>query len=138
MKIWKNLELVDRTMASDNLEITEEVLDYYERNPGDLNLIIDKEYFHAVFLGIFFVLGLVVTLGARVLRYVYGDYLGEFVNDVVLDVISEVGIAVFGGAVVAYLIEYLKTRQYQQNIHYRNQIKKKLDERMALNNTAEE
>jgi len=115
-------------LFSDKQEITEEIVAYYKRNPEELDLIIDKEYFHVAFLGFFFFLGLGITVLARVIAYFFGNYFGEFVNTVVLDVISELGIAIFGGAVVAYLIEYLNKRQYQQNLKFRNEIKRRIAE----------
>ncbi|MEO0333734.1 MAG: hypothetical protein AAF223_19015, partial [Bacteroidota bacterium] len=57
----------------------------------------------------------------------------DFVNTVILDVISELGIAIFGGAVVAYIIEFLKKRQYQKNIKFRNQVKKILEKSQDKN-----
>jgi len=110
-------------------KVTEKVLDYYEENPDELDLIIDKEHFNVIFLGIFFILGNLITFTARTISYFYGKELGTFINTVVLDVISEVGIAIFGGAVVAYLIEFLNKREYQQNLKFRNEIKAKLKER---------
>ena len=116
-------------MLPDEQGISKEVIDYYEKNPDELDLIINKEYFHAMFLGFFFVIGLGITIVARVAQYHYGEDLGEFVNTVVLDVISELGIAIFGGAVVAYLIEFLNKRQYQRNLKFRNQVKAELRKR---------
>ena len=110
-------------------KITEEVIQHFEKNPDELDLMINKDYFNAMYLGLIFVLGLGITIGARVLQYAYGDWFGAFVNAVVLDVLSEVGIAIFGGAVVAYLIEFLNKRQFQQNIQFRRQVKSIIDER---------
>ncbi|MEL7121294.1 MAG: hypothetical protein AAFO07_17740, partial [Bacteroidota bacterium] len=67
---------------SDNQEITEEVIDYYEKNPEELDLIINKEYFHAVFLGIFFFLGLIITIAALIVQYYFGEDMGELMNTV--------------------------------------------------------
>ncbi len=116
----------------ENYEITEETIEYYEQHPDELDLIIDKEHFHAIYLGMFFVVGLVLTIAARVVQYAYGEALGEFVNTVILDIISELGIAIFGGAVVAYLIEFLNKRQYQQNIKFRREVKAILEKRKKL------
>ena len=110
-------------------KITEEVIQHFEKNPDELDLMINKEYFNAMYLGLIFVLGLGITIGARVLQYAYGDWFGAFVNAVVLDVLSEVGIAIFGGAVVAYLIEFLNKRQFQQNIQFRREVKHVIEQR---------
>ncbi len=108
-------------------EVTEEIVEYYKKNPDELDLLIDKEDFNIKFLSYFFIFGLIVTVGSRVLSFMFGDVWGEFVNHVVLDVISEVGIAIFGGAITAYLLEYLQKKQYEENIAFRSEIKRRLD-----------
>ncbi len=113
----------------DKLVINEEVIEYYRRNPDELDLIIDKEHFDNKFLGYFFFLGLSITIGSRVLAYFFEDIWGKFMNDVVLDVSSELGIAIFGGAVVAYLLGSLQKKQYNENIAFRNAIKARLEEK---------
>jgi hypothetical protein len=125
MKIWENLDRV----IPDNQEIPEDVVRYYEENPDDLDLIINQEEFNAVFLSIFFGIGMITTVGARMVAYYFGDSLGEFINSVVLDVISEIGIAIFGGAVVAFLIETQNKKQFQQNVRFRRRVKALLEER---------
>ncbi|MEL7118642.1 MAG: hypothetical protein AAFO07_04355, partial [Bacteroidota bacterium] len=92
-------------------------------------LIINKENFNAVFLGIFFFMRLIITIAARIVQYYFGEDMGELMNTVILDIISELGIAIFGGAIVAYLLEFLSKRQYQQNVKFRKQVKLKLEER---------
>lgn len=107
-------------------EVTEEIIEYYRKNPEELDLLIDKEDFNIRFLSYFFIFGLVLTVGSRVLSFMFADIWGEFINHVVLDVASEIGIAIFGGAVTAYLLEYLQKKQYEENMAFRNEIKKRL------------
>ena len=117
------------SLFSDTEDITEEVIVHFENNPDELNLIINKEYFNAFYLGVIFLLGITTTLVARIVQYLYGDTWGDFVSNVVLDVISEVGIAIFGGAVVAYLIEFMNKKQYQRNIAFRRKVKAIIESR---------
>ena len=114
---------IDRVIFPDYQEITEEVIQHYEKNPDELDLIINREYFNAAYLGLIFITGIVITVSARLVSYFYGESMGEFVDSVILDVISEVGIAIFGGAIVAYLIEILNKQQFQQNIKFRREVK---------------
>ncbi len=109
-------------------EVTDEIVEYYRKNSDELDLLVDKEDFNINFLSYFFIFGLVVTIVSRVLAFMFADIWGEFVNHVVLDVTSEVGIAIFGGAVTAYLLEYLQKKQYEENIAFRSEIKRRLDE----------
>lgn len=122
----KFLNRILNTFRSNEEEITDELVSYYRKNPDELDLIINREHFNALYLGVFFALGLGTTITARVIQYYFGNVLGEFVSEVVLDVLSELGIAIFGGAVVAFLIEHLNKKQYQQNIRFRKQIKSRL------------
>ncbi len=57
----------------------------------------------------------------------FADVWGDFTNQVVLDVASELGIAIFGGAITAYLLEYLQKKQYEDNIAFRNEIKRRIN-----------
>lgn len=118
----------------DSQKITEEVILHYERNPDELDIIINKEYFNVVYLGVIFILGIAMTVSARIISYFYGDSLGDFVNTVVLDIISELGIAVFGGAIVAYLIEFLNKKQFQQNVKFRREMKSIIEQRRKTKN----
>ncbi len=107
--------------------VTDEQVEYYRKNPNELDLLIDKEDFNIKFLSYFFVIGLVITIGSRVLAYMFADIWGDFTNQVVLDVASELGIAIFGGAITAYLLEYLQKKQYEDNIAFRNEIKRRIN-----------
>ncbi len=108
--------------------VTDEIVEYYRQHPDELDFIIDKEKAHTKLLASLFVLGLAITIGSRVLAYFFEDIWGKFMNDVVLDVSSELGIAVFGGAVTAYLLEILQAKQYRENVAYRNAIKARLEQ----------
>lgn len=127
----ETLDQIENILFVDNDQISEEVIQYYEKHPEELDLIINREHFNAAYLGFFFILGLLMTVLARVISYYYGDVLGEFGQSVVMDIISELGIAIFGGAVVAYLIENLNKKEYQKNVKFRAKIKAILDERKA-------
>lgn len=113
-------------------EITEEVIRHYEKNPDELDLIVNREHFNAVYLGVVFSLGIGLTLAARLIQHFYKDSLGEFISTIILETIGEIGIAIFGGAIVAYLIEFLNKRQFQENIQFRREIKRILAERKKV------
>ncbi len=125
----KSLNRISKVIFPDSQEINEEIIRHYEKNPDELDLIINREHFYTFYLGLVFLLGIFITVVARLIQYFYGETLGKFANTIVLDVLSELGIAIFGGAVVGYLIEFLNKRQFQQNIKFRRDIKKILEER---------
>lgn len=115
-------KIIEETLFGEKPEITGEIVEYYKENPDDLDLIIDKEYFHGKFIKFFFIVGLIITICSRVLKLFFHDTWAEFINDIILDVFSELGIAIFGGAIVAFILEKLKQKQYQDNVKFRNEI----------------
>lgn len=125
-------KIFDRTFASDQ-EITDELVEFYKKNPDELDLIIEEEEFHAGFLYFFFWLGLIVTIIPRTIQALFNDHISEFVKIVILDLISEVGIAIFGGTLVAYFIEFLQKKQFEKNKEFRRKVKQRIQESSASN-----
>lgn len=126
-------KIYERTFASEQ-EITNELIDFYEKNPKELDIIIEEEDFQSGFLIVFFILGLFITVVARVIQVTLKDYLNEFIEVVLLDVISELGIAIFGGTLVAYFIEFLRHKQFQKNQKFRKEIQRRIKEKAKREN----
>ena len=119
-------KIIEEALLGEKPEVTDEIVEYYRKNPSDLDLIIDKEYFHSKFIKFFFVLGLVISVSSRVLKFFFHNTWAEFINVIVLDIISELGIAIFGGAITAYILERMKHKQYQDNVKFRNVVLEKI------------
>ncbi|MGN5954069.1 hypothetical protein ACP6L2_05580 [Sphingobacterium lactis] len=109
--------------------ITDEIIEYYRKNPKELDSIINHSSFQTKFLKYFFVLGLSLTVGVRLMRYFFDDNaFGEFIDRVILDVISEIGIAIFGGALTVYFLEFLRKKHFQESIQFRRELIKRIAE----------
>ena len=118
---FKN-KIINNSIWGEKTIVTDEMVEYYRSNPEELDLIIDQEYFYGRFIRLFFILGVVVTVISRVLKYAFEDTWASFINEVVLDVFSELGIAIFGGAITTFLLEKMNQKQYEQNIELRKEI----------------
>lgn len=125
--------IYDITFASDQ-KVTEEVVEYYEKNPSELDLIIEEEDFQLGFLFVFFIIGLVLMVVVRSLQLFLQDHLPGFMIVVLLDVLLEIGKALLGGSIVAYFIEFLRHKQFTQNKAFRDEIKRRLEDRIQLRN----
>lgn len=66
--------------------------------------------------------------------FVFADTWAAFINEVVLDIVSEIGIAIFGGAITTFLLE--KQKQYEQNVALRKEILERI--KQSNNNTETE
>lgn len=123
---FKN-KIINNSIWGEKTIVTNEMVEYYRSNPEELDLIIDQEYFYGRFIRLFFILGVVVTVISRVLKYAFEDTWASFINEVVLDVFSELGIAIFGGAITTFLLEKMNQKQYEQNIELRKEILKRIN-----------
>ncbi len=122
-------KIIENTLWGEKTEITPELLEYYRHNPKELDLIVDKEYFYGRFIRFFFIIGIIITVASRILMLLFQDTDADFINDLILDIFSELGIAIFGGAIAAYILEKMKLKQYEDNITLRNEIIEKLNEK---------
>ena len=115
-------EVINNSIWGQKTEITKELIDFYKKNPNELDMIIDKKHFYGRFIKIFFILGIAITVLSRTLKFAFEDTWASFINDVVLDVFSELGIAVFGGAIATFLFKKSNQKQYEENIAFRKEI----------------
>lgn len=117
---FKN-KIINNALWGEDTVATDELVEYYKKHPEELDLIIDKEYFYGRYIKFFFILGIVITVLSRVLKFAFEDTWAVFINEVILDIFSELGIAIFGGAITTFLLEKLSQKQYNQNIALRKE-----------------
>lgn len=115
-------KIINNAIWGERTKVTDELVEYYRTHPEELDLIIDKEYFYGRFIKFFFFLGIALTVISRVLKFVFENTWAAFINEVILDIFSELGIAIFGGAITTFLLEKLNQKQYEQNIALRKEI----------------
>ena len=121
-------KIINNSIWGEKTEVTEELIEYYRTHPEELDLIIDKEYFYGRFIKFFFILGILITILSRVLKFIFSGTWAAFISEVVLDIVSELGIAIFGGAITTFLLEKLNQKQYEQNMNFRNEILERIKE----------
>lgn len=109
--------------------ITPELLDHYEAHPEELDMLVNREVIQTGILKYFLWSSLLLIGGSRVLIYYFQQELPGFVSDVLLEMSFEVGNAILGGVLAAFLIERLQKKQYVQNVRYRRAIQVKLEKR---------
>jgi len=115
----------------DKPKITPEVLSYYEKHPEEIELITDREEIQMGIIRSFFVLALILVAGAKVLTYFFKGKTPNFWIDVVLEVVFEVGNAIMGGVLAAFIMERLQKKQYEKNVRYKREVLRLLKERAA-------
>lgn len=130
-------EFIYEITFSSKQKVTEEMVDYFEKNPSELDLLLEEEDFQLGFLFVFFIVGLFVMVLTQSIQLFLLDYLPVFVTDVLLEILLEIGKALLGGSIVAYFIEFLRHKQFKQNKAIRDAIKRRLDARAASKSNGE-
>lgn len=121
-------KILESSLRNEKPIITDEIVEYFRKHPNELDSIVYQSVFQAIFLKYFFVLGLGLTIAVRLMRYFFDDNaIGEFVDRIILDVLSEIGIAIFGGALMVYLLEFLRKKHFQESVLFRREVKKKIE-----------
>lgn len=116
-------------LLKNNKEISNEDIKYYKDNPEELDVLINKETLQIGILHYFFAIGLGLLLGGKFVGYIFKHAISDFISDVVIDSIVELGNAILGGVVAAYLLEYLQKKQYKQNVAYRREVKRRINKK---------
>ncbi|MEM9324250.1 MAG: hypothetical protein AAGA85_01280 [Bacteroidota bacterium] len=112
-------------------EITNEVLDFYQQHPEELEMVTNREEIQLGILKYFFFIAVFFIGGARTTVYLLSDFEPNYFTEVVLEFIFEVGNAILGGVLAAFLIERLQKKQYEKNVRYKREVLRLLDERKA-------
>ncbi|HMO34237.1 MAG TPA: hypothetical protein PKE07_14675 [Lacibacter sp.] len=69
---FKN-KIINNALWGEDTVATDELVEYYKKHPEELDLIIDKEYFYGRYIKFFFILGIVITVLSRVLKFAFED-----------------------------------------------------------------
>ena len=110
------------------METTKEDLIYYKEHPEELENYVNKDYIHIRFLRFFFFLSLIIVFVTKTMTFYYSGIWSKYITDVLLDIIYKCGLALLGGTITAYLLGYLRQREYVESMKYRNMIHEKLKE----------
>lgn len=108
-------------------KITEEEVDYFSKNPDEI-----EEYFSSINIHLFFLLigtvfgtGIVVT--AKFIEYSsLKQILSDAIFSFLVDITFEVGVALIGASVTAFLLGTLLNRQQENARRWRKAIRRRI------------
>lgn len=110
-------------------QISDETLDFYDKNPKELELITNRELIQLGILKNFFFVAIILVAASRTLIYLLAGSYSGFLTEVVLEIVFEMGNAILGGVLAAFLIERLQRKQYEKNVFYKREVKRLLKKR---------
>ena len=107
-------------------KITEQELAFYRKHPELVEAIGSKSTIYRSVLLIVFVTGFVLVAVSKVVKFKLGDVSDSFLMELVVDLIFEMGVALWGGVATAVLLQNFVQRQYKEGRRYQQEIMKEL------------
>jgi hypothetical protein len=118
-----------KTFLKGKGEVTQEELEYFRRHPDEIDEITAPVNVHKLFLLYGALSGILLVVLSKVLKfssvlYFARDYLQEFL----VDIVFEIGIALIGAGVTAYLLGILLNTQQENAERWRTEIRTRIRE----------
>lgn len=108
-------------------DVTDEAVEYFREHPDEIDEITAPVYIHKLFLWGGAIMGTVFVGASKVLNYSQIlDFLSEGVREFAIDLVFEVGVALIGAAVTAYILGVLLNKQQENATKWRGEIRRRI------------
>jgi hypothetical protein len=107
-------------------ELTEDELAYFRDHPDMIDEVTAPVGLHKLFLYLGFILGTLFVGVSKWIKFTYHPVISEGMMEFWVDIVFEIGVALIGAAVTAYILEILLNKQQQNAAHWRTEIRRKI------------
>ena len=109
--------------------VTDEELEYFRNHPDEIDDFGAPLKIHIFFLAVGAILGISLVGVSKWLKQVASKIeLSEGFEEFVVDVVFEVGVALIGAAVTAFLLGVLLNRQQKKASKWRREVRRRIEE----------
>ena len=110
-------------------KVTEEEVDYFRQNPDLIDEVTAPVNVHKWFLWGGTILGIILVGMSKVLKFnPLLDGLSEGMREFGIDIVFEIGVALIGAAVTAYILGILLNKQQDNAATWRAELRRRIDE----------
>lgn len=121
--------LLKRGLRSPASEVTDEEIAYFSDHPDEIEEYAAPLSIHKYFLWSGVLLGSICVAVSKVLKFSsLLALMHDAVREFMIDIVSEVGVALIGAAVTAYLLGILLNRQQEIATKWRIDIRQRIEE----------
>jgi hypothetical protein len=121
--------LLKRGLRSPAGEVTDEEIEYFRDHPDEIEEYAAPLSIHKYFLWSGVLLGSICVAVSKVLKFsTLLALMHDAVREFMIDIVSEVGVALIGAAVTAYLLGILLNRQQEIATKWRIDIRQRIEE----------
>ena len=107
-------------------KITEQELAFYRKHPELIHAIGSKSTIYRAVLIVVFVTGFLLVAVSKVVKFEFGADSDSYLVELAVDLIFEMGVALWGGVATAVLLQNFVQRQYKEGRRYQQEIMREL------------
>lgn len=123
-KARKHIErkLIRGGLIRGGIEISDAEIAYFRENPEELDVITDQHTSQKLFLLVAAGAGFALVLLSKLYELI-PDRIEGLMHGLIVDLLFEGGVAIWGGVAAIYLFDILQKKQTDANADYRNRVR---------------
>jgi hypothetical protein len=125
-RIERDRVIIKTFLKSSPNQVTDEEVAYFRDYPDQIEEISAPVAIHMLFLWVGALLGSACVGLSKVIKYSQAVILSEGFREFVVDIIFEVGVALIGAAVTAYILGILLNQQQDNAAVWRSEIRRRI------------
>ena len=122
----RNRQRGTAAVSASSPNISEEEIAYYRTHPELIQAVGDKATIHRVMLLVVFVAGFLLVVVSKSVKYGFAGSAMPWLIELIVDLVFELGIALWGGVATTVLLQDLIKRQYREGKRYQQAIIRQL------------
>ena len=107
-------------------EVSDDEVDYFRKYPDQIDEVTAPVQVHKLFLWAGSLIGVVCVAASKVLKFSQFVLFSEGVREFTVDIIFEVGVALIGAAVTAYILGILLNQQQDNAAKWQAEIRRRI------------
>jgi len=113
-------------LKSSPSDVTEEEVAYFRDHPEEIEEVTAPVNVHKIFLWAGALLGFVFVGLSKAIKFTYVTFFSEGLLEFVVDIVFEIGVALIGAAVTAYILGILLNQQQDNAAKWRAEIRRRI------------
>lgn len=109
-------------------KISKQELEYYRKHPELVQAVGSKKWIYRTILILVFILGFILVFISKAVKFGLVASPDSAVAELVIDLIFEMGVALWGGVATTVLLQSYVERKYEEGRNYQQEIIRRLAE----------
>jgi len=121
-------------LGGDGFKVTDEEVEYFREHPSEIDEFSAPLNVHKFFLLIGTLLGVFLLGMSKLIKFSsLLSFLSVALTEFIIDLIFEIGVALIGAAVIAYILGILLNKQQSNAKKWRTELRKKINQSDEVN-----